>query len=61
MLTWTKISPWYFSYPPSPINCRVIVSYDIQLSNRAHLCISRQKISKPYYRTREELTGRGGH
>jgi hypothetical protein len=36
-------SPCYFSYPPSPINCCVIVSYEIQWSDIAHLSISRQK------------------
>jgi hypothetical protein len=38
-------SPCYFPYPPSPINCCVIVSYEIQWSDIAHLSISRQKKS----------------
>jgi hypothetical protein len=53
-------SPCYFPYPPSLIHCCVIVSYEIQWSDIAHLSILRQKISKPYCRTREELSGRGG-
>ena len=53
-------SPCYFPYPPSPINCCMIVSNEIQWSDITHLSISRQKTFKPYCRTKEELLGLGG-